>query len=93
MKSIRISMFAITAILLTGAIAQADETGQTAEKRASTAVYEGVAESGTVVRLTIPDHRIEIFERLAPAKSSIHAAPHWSSLFGSGKAAQAERKP
>ena len=94
MRSTRIYMFAITASLLTGAFAQADEVGQPAEKRESKAVYEGVADNGTVVRLTIPDPKVETFERLSPPghRSQI-TPPHWSSLFGTGKAADAERQP
>lgn len=91
MRSTRIYMFAITASLLASAFAQADEVGQPAEKRESKAVYQGVADNGTVVRLTIPDPKVETFERLSP--SSHIAPPHWSSLFGTGTAAEAERKP
>jgi hypothetical protein len=93
MKITRTYMFAIAATLLAGEIVHADEIEQIAEKRPSTAVYEGVAVNGTVVRLTIPDHNVETFERLSPPRSTIQAAPHWSSLFGTGTAAEAEREP
>lgn len=97
MKTSRTYLFTIAVSFLAAAIAQAEEVGQPAAKcesnAESKAIYEGGADNGTVVRLTIPDLKVETFARLSPpSRSSRIASPHWSSLIGTGTGAEAARK-
>jgi hypothetical protein len=93
MRPFRIYMLAVAVSLLTGSIAQAGGVEQPADKRETKAVYEGLDDKGRVVRLTTSDLHVETFERLPESSRGGHAAPHWSSLFGTGAAAEAERAP
>ena len=91
MKTTQIYMLAIAASFLGGSISHADEVGQRAEGRKNQAVYEGLDDRGRVVRLTISDLHVETFERITALSVAGHSEPHWSSLFGTGAAAEAER--
>ena len=93
MRTTRIYMFTIAVSFLASAIAQAEEVEQLAAKCESKAIYEGRADNGTVVRLTIPDLKVETFARVPPQSRSSHiASPHWSALIGTGTGAEAARK-
>jgi hypothetical protein len=92
MKAPRIYVAAVPASLPGGSISRADEVGRGAEGCANKAVYEGLDDKGRVIRLTISNLHVDAFERVTPPGAARHPEPHWSSLFGTGTAAEAERQ-
>jgi hypothetical protein len=93
MRTTCIYLFTLAASLLAGAAAHAEKVEQPTARCEGKVIYEGGADDGTVVRLTIPDLRVETFARLSqPSRSRRMASPHWSSLIGTGAGAEAARK-
>jgi hypothetical protein len=87
-------IFLATAIsVFFGTMAQAGESVPPPGNPASKAVYEGVDAKGRFIRLTISDLNVETFSRVHSENRPEHSVPHWSSLIGTGAAAQAERNP
>ena len=84
---------AVAASVLFGTMAQAGDSGPPVDKPMSKAVYEGVDAQGRLIRLTISDLEVATFSRVHPESPPEHTVPHWTSLIGTGTAAQAERNP
>jgi hypothetical protein len=84
---------ATAAGVLFGAMAKAGEGGPHVGNPISKAIYEGVDAKGRLVCLTISGLDVETFSRVRVENRAAQAVPHWSSLIGTGTAAQAERKP
>jgi hypothetical protein len=92
MRAIKMFMLSTAAGLLLAAVAHAEDSSRSAEGNAGKAVYEGLDAQGRVVRLTVSDARVEIFERVSPSKVRHYAEPHWSSRIGTGTAAEVGRR-
>ncbi len=81
------------AVLALGAYAQADEISSTSEQQTAQAspqaVYEGVDADGRPFKLTLSNGGPQLLVRVDRAAAL--AAPHWTSLIGTGAAASVER--
>jgi hypothetical protein len=91
MRVIKMFMLSTAASLLMAAVAQAEDNSRSAQGDAGKAVYEGLDAHGRIVRLTVSDARVEIFERVSPPKVRHYPEPHWTSQIGTGTAAALER--
>jgi hypothetical protein len=77
--------------LFIAALVRADPPTQAPSPTTVNAVYEGLDDQGRVVRLTLPDVRVETFERVSPPATKRYPEPHWSARFGTGGASALER--
>ena len=91
MRSIKMFMLSTAASFFLVTAVHAEDSSRSAGGNAGKAVYEGLDAQGRVVRLTVSDARVEIFERVSPPKVRHYPEPHWTSRIGTGTAAEVER--